>query len=797
MSRPRTALLLATGLLAATGAVALADVEPPVLHAAQQRGTAVTTPLPAVTPTAKTVDGKTDDWTGAAPGFSGLSTYSAGELVYADYLFDAFGADDGDDAERVERNDALEEAHPGFYRLEPTYQYDIGRQVGAPTGELGLGGETTYGDARDLDGQGHVAAADLREIRVAADDSTVHLLVRTTTMTAEQSAGVVLLADTVEGSLAYDVPFGSGLRTEQADVALLVARSGGIAVDLATGERTSFPVAADDSGYANVLEAGIPRELVEQPGKSKKNPPKGKAVGHQAALRLALAAGISDGADGLVDLRSDTSDVVNVANVAFRPDEPVRIRFDKRQAFALADGTIDPFFVDGDLPGLTEGRTEAFRPGAGYHERQFLSSEAISREGDLDGDWQPYGVYVPSSYDGTTPTRTTYWMHWRGGDTHDAAVVAPRTMRDFGEDVDGLVLVPRGRGTSTWYVGKAQVDFREVWEDMLATFAVDEDRVYVTGHSMGGWASYLLPILYPDRFAASLPYAGVPTQGLWAGCELDPCWQGTNGGNAKDQWTTRLLENLRHVPIAISHGALDELVPVAGVTRQAEKLATLGYQYRYYLFPSYEHYSHPVVDEWSEGAAYASQFTRERNPARVTYLRSMPFENQVERGNNGGNQLQPAATFDFDSAYWMSGLRPRDAERGVAKVDAVSLARPQVPRLAVPEAGGPTSVGQSGPWAMQGLRWMDRGGAPAAVNGFTATLTGAEAVTFDLARMAISTAAPVTGEVTTEAPLTLLLLGDWSTAPQVLVDGAPVAAALVDAVLQIALPAGTSTLTVG
>jgi predicted peptidase len=97
---------------------------------------------------------------------------------------------------------------------------------------------------------------------------------------------------------------------------------------------------------------------------------------------------------------------------------------------------------------------------------------------------------------------------------------------------------------------------------------------------MGGWASYLLPILYPDRFAASLPYAGVPTQGLWVGCEFDPCFQGTNGGNAKDQWTNPLLDNLRNVPIAISHGVEDELVPVTGAIRQAEKLTKLGYRNR-------------------------------------------------------------------------------------------------------------------------------------------------------------------------------------------------------------------------
>jgi dienelactone hydrolase len=789
----RLALLLATGLIGTTAVVASADVEPPVLHAHQKRGTAVISALPPVAPTAKTVDGSAADWTGAAPGFSGLATYSAGEYVYPDYLFDAFGAEDGDDAERVERNDALEEAHPGFYRLEPTYQYDPAGEVGAPSKELGLEGERQYGDALDSDGRGHVAAADLREVRVAADAGTVHLLVRTTTMTADRSAGVVVLADTVDGSPAYDVPFGSGLRTEKADVALLLDRTGGTAVDLATGERTSFPVVADDSGYANLLEAGVPRGLVERAPKDSKG--KGKAKGHKPALRLALASGLSDGNGGLVDLKSEKADLVNVANVAFRPDEPVRIRFDKRQAFALSDKTIDPFFADVDLPGLLEGRSEAFRPGAGYHERQFESTEQISNEGDLDGLVQPYGVYVPTSYDGTKKTRTTYWMHWRGGDTHDAANVSPRTMRDFGEDVDGLVIAPRGRGTSSWYVGRAQVDFQQVWDDMLKTFAVDQDRVYVTGHSMGGWASYLLSILYPDRFAAALPYAGVPTQGLWVGCELDPCFQGTNGGNAKDQWTNPLLENLRNVPVAISHGALDELVPLTGAVRQAEKLTKLGYRNRLYVFPTYEHFSHPILDEWAEGARYASQFTRDENPARVTYMRSMPFERTVETGPDQGKPF-PGLSFDFDKAYWMSGLQPVDPQRGVAKVDAVSLAKPAAAPLTVPEAGGPASLGQFGPYTMNGLAWLKNpaAAAPAAANGFTATLTGAKAVGFDLTRMAISSAAPVTGTVTTEAPLTLSLAGAWTSLPTV---AGATATSLVDGVLTLQLPAGTSNLVVG
>jgi hypothetical protein len=130
----RTAVLAVSVTLAAGAATAVADVEPPVLHAEQRRGTADVTPMPDQAPTGKKVDGRTDDWTGDAPGFSGFSAYSRGELVHTDFLFDAFGADDGDDAERVARNDALEQALPGAYRLEPTYQYDVGGELGVPNG---------------------------------------------------------------------------------------------------------------------------------------------------------------------------------------------------------------------------------------------------------------------------------------------------------------------------------------------------------------------------------------------------------------------------------------------------------------------------------------------------------------------------------------------------------------------------------------------------------------------------------------------------------------------------------------
>ncbi len=57
------------------------------------------------------------------------------------------------------------------------------------------------------------------------------------------------------------------------------------------------------------------------------------------------------------------------------------------------------------------------------------------------------------------------------------------------------------------------------------------------------------------------------------------CFQDANDGRARDQWTYPLLENLREVPMAIYHGAADELVWTPGVARMGDKMRELGYRF--------------------------------------------------------------------------------------------------------------------------------------------------------------------------------------------------------------------------
>ena len=774
-------LVIATAVVSGLTLPAVADdgvlpePGPPLLNEEVVRGTGTTTAAAPVAPTAKVVDGAIGDWTGTPTGFGGTLVRSAGELVYQDHLFDAYGADGGDDAERLAALGGLQESVPETYRIEQVIKMDAASTVGAPD-VPGLVGSEQYGDLSRVD------SADILEARIAPSGDQVAFLVRTTTLTDPASTGVLVLVDRGGPEVDREIRFGTGLRTATADDALLVTAGRVQHADLATGAVTDVAgaaVAVNPAGWTNAIEISVPRSLLGD------------------APRLALATGLVRANGGLT-----------VANVAFRTAEPVRTWFDKQQALALHAGSIDEFFLEVDLAALAAGVSETWTPGAGYHDRIFVSSETISREQGLDGIHQHYGVFLPDAVAAGDPLPLQWWFHWRGGHAHTAGAVIPGMFQDLGENRQAIVVSPRGRGTSSWYVGPGQVDFLEVWDDVLALFPVDEDRVYATGHSMGGWGTYLMTTLYPDRFAAGMPVAGPVTQGAWTGADFEgcddlryeeepdysPCYIDANDGRSRDQHTRRMLENLRHVPLAILHGAADELVPVSGVTRQVEQLALLGYRHRYFLFPTYEHYSHPVIDEWGAGADYFDRFVRDPNPAQVTYRRDMPFERAIEEVRAEGLGLQ----FDFDSAYWMSELTPVDPTAGVARFDGRTLAKPQTPVTAVPDAGGPAMPGQTGPYVMEGLQWLTlpTAVAPPAANGFAATLSGAAAVRLDMVRMAIDVAKPVTGTVITDAPLELRLAGPWAKKALVTVNGRPAKVKSVAGVLVVSLPKGTSQLAI-
>src|SRR6478736_6476248 len=230
----------------------------PVLTADIPAGGGSLTPLAAAHDPARTVDGHFGDWTGRLPGFGGALAYSRGELVYEDHIFDAYGADNGQDAQRLAAEQPLQNAVPETYRLDAALEY-VPEEFGIPLGPFTY--STHYGDLE------HQDQADLSQVRLGTDNGgNLWLLARTTTMSDTKPAtGLLVLLDTRPGSTSRDVGFGSGLSSSKADVALYLLGDKGIARDLASGAVVSLPpgsVATDASGYANAIEARIPSSLV-------------------------------------------------------------------------------------------------------------------------------------------------------------------------------------------------------------------------------------------------------------------------------------------------------------------------------------------------------------------------------------------------------------------------------------------------------------------------------------------------------------------------------------------------------
>jgi hypothetical protein len=300
---------------------------------------------------------------------------------------------------------------------------------------------------------------------------------------------------------------------------------------------------------------------------------------------------------------------------------------------------------------------------------------------------------------------------------------------------------------------------------------------------MGGWASWLLGLLMPDKWAASNPEDGLLVPGLWLGTGVPPV-DAQDGADLNSEFLTNIIGNASNLPYAILHGTEDELVPVTSAISAAAMLHQAGFQYRLYTFHAYEHYSAPIWDDWRDVVHYMTQFRRNADPAHVTYSVWPALDHAVSTVS------APAGVdlgLKFNSAYWVSGLESRDG--GIGSIDATSngIASPQT--IDVPEAG---TAAQPEPYTMIGQRWLTTGFG-ATSNSFSATLTDLASGTLDLARMSIGTSAPITATITTDGPCDLLLAGTWSYDPSV----AGAAHTFDSNGVTLHLPAGTHTVTIG
>jgi hypothetical protein len=275
---------------------------------------------------------------------------------------------------------------------------------------------------------------------------------------------------------------------------------------------------------------------------------------------------------------------------------------------------------------------------------------------------------------------------------------------------------------------------------------------------MGGYGTYRLTTMMPDRFASAAVWVGPPAHQIWA-YPAPPVPSGARQGpgNTRDQ-----LESAQHIPTYIVHGTNDELVPVSGVVHQVERYRELGYEHRFALHPGQDHLSFVFVDSWTRERDWlVAHPQRVSAPAHVTLdvrPASWVTQGRTDATVVAGHLEELGA--DLDSAYWVRDVVVAgDGDvTGEVNLTSQALAQRSVSVSTVDEAH--PGVTEQAPTTPYVLRGMDRTlSAAATADVLSGSLSGVSELTIDLAGAGFSTFPAL--DVATDAEVTIhLVLGE-------------------------------------
>jgi predicted peptidase len=176
---------------------------------------------------------------------------------------------------------------------------------------------------------------------------------------------------------------------------------------------------------------------------------------------------------------------------------------------------------------------------------------------------------LPAAYANDTTKRwpLVIFLHGsgeRGADLKKVAKHGPPKLVEAGKAFPFVLLSPQCPEGKWWDVAAL-----DAWlDEVVRTYRVDADRVYVTGLSMGGYGAWAWAQHAPGRFAAIVPICG--------------------GGEPKE------AAKLSRLPVWAFHGAKDPSVPVAQTEEMIAAIKEAGGEPRVTVYPEAAH------DSWTE-----------------------------------------------------------------------------------------------------------------------------------------------------------------------------------------------------
>ncbi|HVT64925.1 MAG TPA: prolyl oligopeptidase family serine peptidase [Mycobacteriales bacterium] len=482
---------------------------------------------------------------------------------------------------------------------------------------------------------------------------------------------------------------GAGVHSPGIDTALTMTSHEAQLISLVTGKvLKKLPVTVDEAAQSFVTR--IPKSVLRPSG----------------SWRIRLAAGLSSSGDtGFATPPDALPGQPSVYNVTFRRADQERIADDfwddQGQTSALRSGDVSGFSKVVRWSDLARHvRTDPPQP-KGWSDRWYVSAVKLGDGIVTDpssiedsapnylGRVQPYGVYIPKSYQPSHPAPLTFLLHSLTQNHNQYAATTPNFSELACEDRHSICVTTLGRGPDGDYFDYAELDFWQVWHSVAAAFNLDPERTVLCGYSMGGLGTNALAMAHPDLFAKAVTLAGAV-------------------GNVAT------LSNLKWVPTYLAGGVTDELVPVTIEKGEADGLAALGYRYRWVVYPAVDHVIFELADSFADAAAYMGNAKRVRNPGDFSFS----WE-PANGGGLGGDQITsggiawtqlPKYGVGTTGDYWVRHLVARSV-KDMATVDASSGERPE--RSVTAHAAHHIAVQGPGPGIASQLTWT-RGRRPAA-----------------------------------------------------------------------------------
>ena len=196
---------------------------------------------------------------------------------------------------------------------------------------------------------------------------------------------------------------------------------------------------------------------------------------------------------------------------------------------------------------------------------------------------QGYLLYLPEGYE-ADPKQTwplIIFLHGsgdRGDNIFLLAKASPFMMIREQGPLPFIIVAPLLK-TSQDYASFPENYMNGVLAEALADYQVDQKRIYVTGLSMGGEATYRFALLQPDTFAAIAPLAAYT-------------------------YSSSSMESIKDLPVWAIHGANDTIVSLAMGQKPVDALKQVGGNVRFSVLEGHDHdvwtdtYSDPKFYDW-------------------------------------------------------------------------------------------------------------------------------------------------------------------------------------------------------